>query len=391
MLKVNRNNLNKWELLLRVLSEEMPENNADFQAWLHACSENRELYKSLKGEAGEESGLDKDKIYSNISGMLPFDKKRPFLHIRRWFGYAAVVFLFLVSGAVIYNTIHQNPEPLQSVAKQSPDTLFEPGSRKAWLLSSGGGAPIALTDTFLIKKENGIIISNKAQGVVRFERSDDEVKQAEYHTIYVPKGGEYELLLADGSRVFLNSETKITFPSYFEGDRREVELTGEGFFEIEKMAKPFIVKTENMDIEVTGTSFNVSAYPDNRYVNTTLVEGSVTVCAGNERQLYYLSPGHHLHVDKISENVSVQEVGTDLYTAWVKGVFMFRNQPLHEILSQLSRWYDFTVEYEDSSIREMKFTGSAEKAKRPDYLFMLIESVTDIKYRSEGNRIVMYR
>ncbi|MDR0430280.1 MAG: DUF4974 domain-containing protein [Tannerellaceae bacterium] len=390
MLKVSRNDFNKWELLSRVLSEDISEDDVVFQSWLQESDENKELYKLLKGEVKEACGLDKDKVYGNLSEILLFNRKKHSVKMKQWFGYVALAFLLITSIAIVYDRMYGDSETGQSVTGQHSKNLFEPGTKKAYLLSSKGES-IDLTGTFLIKKEDGIIISNDIQGVVSFERSDQNIKDVEYHTIFVPKGGEYELLLADGSKVFLNSETSMTFPSYFGGDKREVELTGEAFFEIEKNSKPFIVKTINMSIEVTGTSFNVSAYSEDLYANTTLMDGSVSVYAGDKQNLYYLDPGYNLCMNKTSREISVQKVDTDIYTAWVRGIFMFRNQPLHEILSQLSRWYDFTVEYDDPSIRNMKFTGSAEKARNLDYLLTLIESVTDIKYRNEENKIIMYK
>lgn len=278
----------------------------------------------------------------------------------------------------------------QLIAEGEMSKNLEHGSTNAYLQSSRGQS-IDLSETFQIEKEDGAIISNDTLGIVSFEKNNSDVKEIESHTIYVPKGGEYELILADGSRVHLNSETHLTFPSYFDGDRRQVELTGEAFFEIKKSSRPFIVQTASMHIEVLGTTFNVSAYQDELFTNTTLVEGSVRVYTQNEDSSFSLKPGDNLHMDKVSNDVFIQKVNTDIYTAWVKGEFMFRNQPLNDIFTQLARWYDFTIEYEDPAIRDMKFTGSAEKVRSLDYLLTLIGSVTNLKYRQNGNHIIMYK
>ena len=141
-----------------------------------------------------------------------------------------------------------------------------------------------------------------------------------------------------------------------------------------------------------GTTFNVSAYKDEAYT-TTLVEGSVRIYTSDEEAAdsFLLKPGQNLFIDTSSEKVLIQKVDTDIYTAWVKGKFIFKNQSLDEILNRLSRWYDFTIEYEDPRIKQMKFTGSAEKARTLDYLLNLIEAVTDVRYRSEGNKIIMHK
>lgn len=390
MLNVDKNNFNKWELLLQVLSEEMSESDARFQEWLQEDEENRMLYRSLKGEGPEDERFDKDRVFGNISEILSFEQKKRVFIKKRWLGYVAGIALLIAAGWMIESQMEEEATPRQIAEVQTPEVVVEPGTKKAFLQSSQGES-IDLSETFQIENEDGTVISNNTQGVVSFEKNNEKVKEVERHTICVPKGGEYELLLADGSRVHLNSETQLTFPSYFDGETRTVELTGEAFFEVKKSTKPFIVQTASMHVEVLGTTFNVSAYRNEMFTNTTLVEGSVQVYTQNEANPYRLAPGHNLHTDKLSNEVSIQKVNTDLFTAWVKGEFMFRNEPLCDIFAQLSRWYDFTVDYEDISIKEMKFTGSAEKARSLDYLLTLIESVTDIKYKYEGNHIRLYK
>lgn len=390
MLNVDKNNFNKWELLLQVLSEEMSENDLRFQEWLQEDEDNRTLYRSLKGEGPEDERFDKDKVFGNISEILSFEQKKRVFIKKRWLGYAAGIVLLIAAGWMIEFQMKEEATPGQIAEVQTPVVVVEPGTKKAFLQSSQGES-IDLSETFQIENEDGAVISNNTQGVVSFERNNEKVKEVERHTICVPKGGEYELLLADGTRVHLNSETQLTFPSYFDGETRIVELTGEAFFEVKKSTKPFIVQTASMHVEVLGTTFNVSAYRNEMFTNTTLVEGSVQVYTQHETNPYRLAPGHNLHTDKLSNEVSIQKVNTELFTAWVKGEFMFRNEPLCNIFAQLSRWYDFTVDYEDISIKDMKFSGSAEKARSLNYLLTLIESVTDIKYKYEGNHIKLYK
>lgn len=247
-----------------------------------------------------------------------------------------------------------------------------------------------LSESFEIKKADGTIISNNNQGVISFRKTEHVAKTIEYQTIYVPKSGEYELILSDGSKVFLNSESQLTFPSYFEGDTRSVELTGEAYFEVKKDGKPFIIQTQGLTIEVLGTSFNINAYETNPYVNATLVKGSIRIRLPESQETFLLQPEHNFQLDKLSDEVSVQQVNTDVYTAWIKGEFMFRNQPLTEIFAQLERWYDFTIIYENSRIGKMRFTGSAEKARPLNYLLDQIQAVTDIQYRFDGDKIILH-
>lgn len=392
MLEIGKNNFSQWELLLKVLSGEMPENDPAFQRWLKNKKENRKLYQNLMGK-GRNNGIsfDKDKMFNNISDTIGLDvRKRILFYQKKWIKYIASFFALVsvgLSSYFILNNHNDTPTSIEYV--KTGKNIFEPGSKKAYLLSSKGET-IDLSESFEIKNEDGTIISNKSEGIVHFQQNEAVKKKVEQHTIYVPKGGEYELLLADGSKVFLNSESKLVFPSHFEEGTRQVELTGEAYFDVKKDSKPFIVKTADMQIEVLGTSFNVNAYPDNTLVNTTLVEGSVKVHVPNNPETFVLTPENNLTLHKSSNEISIRKVNTEIYTAWVKGEFVFRNQPLNEILTQLARWYDFTIEYENPAIKTMRFTGSAEKMRSLDYLLNQIQYVTDIEYKNEEDKIILY-
>jgi len=388
MLKIEKNITDKWNLLLKVLSDEIPENDSYFQHWLNEDSENRELYTSLKEGGDNDELFNKDQAFNTISNTLSLNTRRKTpLYQKKWFKYVtssvAVIALSII--ALNYFTFQENPVP-EKVEKN----IFDPGSKKAYLLSMKG-EKIDLSESFEVKKEDGTVISNKSEGVISFEKTKPVKKTIEQQTIYVPKSGEYELVLADGSKVFLNSESQLTFPSYFEGETRRVELTGEAYFEVKKDGKPFIIQTSDLSIEVLGTSFNVNAYQTNSYINTTLVEGSIRIRLPEKQESFLLQPDHNFRLDKLSDEVSVQQVNTDIYTAWVKGEFMFRNQTLAEIFGQLERWYNFKIIYENPDIAKMRFTGSAEKVRPLNYLLNQIQAVTDIQYKLEGDKIILYR
>lgn len=392
MMTIGKNNFPGWELLLKVLSGELSEKDPAFQHWLAENDENRKLYLQLKGKGKRQRlPFDKDKAFDNISDILDLNIRRriPFYQ-NPGFRYAASFLALVFIGLSAYLALRTtNGAPTAIEYARVEKNIFDPGTKKAYLLSSQGET-LDLSETFERKNNDGTIISNKSEGVVCFQQSEPTKKKVEQHTIYVPKGGEYELLLADGSKVYLNSETRLVFPSHFEGDTRLVELTGEAYFEVKKGAQPFIVKTPDMHIRVLGTSFNVNAYLDNLSANTTLVEGSVQINVPNKPGSYQLTPENNFSIDKSSSEVSIQKVNTEIYTAWVKGEFVFRNQPLGDIFAQLARWYDFEIEYERQNIPGLRFTGSAEKARSLDYLLEQIQSVTDIKYKNEGDKIILY-
>lgn len=388
MLKIEKNITDKWNLLLKVLSEEIPENDRHFQHWLNEDTENKKLYLSLKEGRKNEELFDKDKVFDIISSKLSLHPERKKnLYQKKWFKYSissvAVIALSII--ALNYFTLQENTTP-----EKEEKNIFDPGSKKAYLLSTQG-EKIDLSKSFEVKKEDGTVISNNSQGVISFEKTTPVKKTIEQQTIYVPKSGEYELVLSDGSKVFLNSESQLTFPSYFEGDTRSVKLTGEAYFEVKKNGKPFIIQTPDLTIEVLGTAFNINAYETNPYVNTTLVEGSIRIHLPENQETILLQPEHNFQLNKLSDEITIQQVNTDIYTAWVKGEFVFRNQPLTEIFAQLERWYDFKIIYKNPEIGKMRFTGSAEKARSLNYLLNQIQAVTDIKYRTEGDKIILYK
>lgn len=391
MLRIHRDHSGKWELLLKVLSEEMQEDDPVFRLWLEEDIEHEKLYLLLRGEKQIESELfDKNKVFDNISDMLCLNvNNRIHFYQRIWFRYAMLFVAVVTLGLSGYIILSDNHNPEQTAFVETRNSVFDPGSKKAYLLSSRGEL-VDLSESFDIEKEDGTVISNRSEGVIRFKKNKSEKKEIGYHTIYVPKGGEYELLLSDGSKVYLNSETRLVFPSGFEGDTRRVELTGEAYFEVKKDSKPFIVETTGLKIEVLGTSFNVNAYPDNPSLNATLVEGNIRLSLPDHPETYLLRPEENLNMNKMSGELFVRVVDTDIYTAWVKGKFVFRNQSLEDIFSQLKRWYDFVIVYENQDIKAMRFTGSAEKAKPLDYLLNQIQSVTDVKYKNEGDKIILY-
>lgn len=387
MLTINKNKFDQWKLLLKVLSNEIPENDPKFQCWLNEDPEHQKLYRTLQEKEDKEGLFDKDKVFHNISDKLSLNTENKIRFYQlSWFKYAisfAAIITLTLTG--IYFASQERETPV--LAEKN---IFDPGTKKAYLLSEEGET-IDLSKSFEVEKEDGTIITNQCEGIVSFQKAKPVPKAGEQQTLYVPKGGEYELILADGSKIYLNSETQLIFPSSFDGETRQVELAGEAYFEVKKDSKPFIIKTADMSIEVLGTSFNVNAYKTNPLINTTLVNGSIQIHLPDNPEAVLLTPENNFSLDKSTREISIQKVDTEIYTAWIKGEFVFRNQPLSDIFAQLTRWYDFTIAYEDPKIQEMRFTGSAEKSRSLDFLLNQIQSVTDVKYKNEGDKIILYK
>lgn len=317
-------------------------------------------------EGNSDGRFDKNEVFRNISNSLCLNaEKRTTKYSNRRIQYAVssvAIIAFILTGG--YFLFHQ-----QRIPEKVEKNIFDPGSKKAHLLSAKGDKR-DLSESFEMKQKDGSVISNDIQqGVITFQETVPAKKAVEQQTVYVPEAGEYELILSDGTKVFLNSESQLTFPTCFDGDSRLVELTG----------------------EVSGTSFNINAYKTNSYIDATLVEGSIRIRLPNKDETFSLHPNHNLRLDKLSDEISIRQVNTEIYTAWVRGEFIFRNQPLKEIFAQLERWYDFKIIYRHPEIAGMRFTGSAEKSRPLDYLLDLLQAVTDIHYKTEGGTIVLYK
>lgn len=208
--------------------------------------------------------------------------------------------------------------------------------------------------------------------------------------IFVPKGGEYVLKLSDGSSVYLNSESMIEFPVNFSGDKREVRVSGEVFFKVAKDKKhPFIVKTDKINVEVTGTQFNVKCY-EGENVQATLVEGGINVFFGKEKSKQVkITPNQQAEINVRSGKIEIKEVDVSLYTSWVNGIFKFRDQRLEDIVMVLSRWYDIEVFYRNQEIKDVILSGSFSKYSNVKDFFNALSLRKDIKADIKGKTIIL--
>lgn len=246
----------------------------------------------------------------------------------RWASAAAVI---IIIGTAAYLWNAQNVKPEIANVKSVPvinDVL--PGSDKA-ILTLSNGEKIELKSATLQTITDGRLAINNKDGKLIYGKTDIVV----YNTMTTPNGGQYQLTLPDGTHVWLNAASSITYPTAFTGNRREVSITGEAYFEVTKdPAKPFRVKTYKDSITVLGTNFNVHAYADESFVKTSLLEGSVKI--GNS----ILKPGEAYLNGKVSTANVTQDV------AWKNGLFNFNNADLPSVLRQLERWYDIRMRYE---------------------------------------------
>ncbi|UII31827.1 DUF4974 domain-containing protein [Fulvivirga ulvae] len=278
-----------------------------------------------------------------------------------------------------------NSEPETTLIAQQNGTPGLPGKKKA-ILRLSNGQTIELGD----KKHTGSMVDGSAIDItdasVRYNHKAQVGKAAvAMHEIIIPRGGEFTLVLADGTKIWLNSQSSLRYPAAFNGDKRIVELTGEAYFEVAHIkAQPFEVVTANQTITVLGTSFNVSHYPEDKEIVSTLVEGKVRVnTTGGSKTT--LSPGEQAVYNKSDNAITRRKVNVEKCIAWKNGLFYFENEPLEKIMTTLSRWYDIEVVYANPGQKQKRFTGTLKRYDTFENVIDLIEMTQDVKFRIKEN------
>ena len=341
-------------------------------------------YDQFDGEAEKIAPVPEEKLetlYRQIVQNIvrQNNERRIYVRTRRLFAVAAVLLLLLGTG--LYFTFH--------FGRPASGDMISPGRYQAELILSDGSC-LALDSTTTVTETNGALIKEHSQAALDYSRLTTQ-KPGTMNTIKVPLGGEYSVILSDGSQVWLNSGSSLKYPVVFGEDKREVFLTGEGFFKVTSSVVPFLVKTNRLDVKVLGTSFNVSAYEEDGDITTALVTGRIEVSGEQIPQAYQITPGHLLTYSKKDGEVSVAECDTEIYTSWMLGEFKFRDMKLGDIMTKLNRWYNCTIIYDDPVLKELRFSGAAEKDRPINYLLGMIETITDVRFEISEEQIFVKR
>lgn len=293
--------------------------------------------------------------------------------------YAAIVLVPLAAAAYLWTMFHP-AEPATEA-----ETPIVPGTFRAQLTLDDGRTVALDSAAFRSIGQLPEATVEVADRVLTYTRSDHAAPaEVKYNTLEIPRGGEYALQLADGSRVWLNAETRLRYPVAFAGTERRVELTGEAYFEVSKDAtRPFIVRANGVDVQVLGTSFNVAAY--GAEVVTTLVEGRVAVEAGSERVT--LEPDRQAVWD--GKQMEVRQVDASNYGLWRKGIFYFEDRRLEEILDALARWYGVEVFYVNPETKDMRFTVEIKRYENIDVILRRIAQTERVHFGVSGRTVTV--
>ena len=262
-----------------------------------------------------------------------------------------------------------------------------PGGVKA-ILQSEDGKMIDLTSSTSsrIVTSDGLVLVNDSLKGLRFDQSKSENQPMKYHTLAVPVGGEYHFTLADGTRVWVNSASEVRFPNCFSGGKREIYVKGEVYLEVARDEKhPFVVHAGENEVRVLGTRFNLTAYPDEQKVITTLVEGSVEF--RNNQSSIRLKPGEQSVLDRETNNLEKQKVDVSIYTSWVSGTFEYERMSLFDITRQLSRWYDVDIRFAAEELKHKRLAGVIYRDEELGFTIKVVERVANVRFIRENNTI----
>lgn len=380
----------KIYLIKASLDGELDEDDRkELNEWLRTSEENQEMYDRFRNKRllSERLGFyrqtDPEPDWKEIRRRT----QRISRH-ERWLQrltYAAVFIglLFMVS-LYIYRQKAEIPLP-ENIAINCDS--IRPGSRQAYIeLVTGEKIVLGEREKGLVKNVDGGMLKEGEEGLtmVGDDSVKNEVQEVEFNRVVVPRGGEYRLILADGTKVWMNSDSKFEFPTVFTGKERRVRLQGEAYFQVQRNEKmPFRIEVNGIEVAVLGTSFNIQAYGELMY--TTLVEGAVALNVGGDT--FRLSPGEEAKVNK--RKVRVQKVDVYERIAWKEGKFVFREKRLEEVMEILGRWYDVEICYRNAAVKDLHFTGNIPRHATISQVLQFLERTRLVHFSIAGRTVIV--
>ena len=357
--------------------EATPEEEKQIMDWAESSPENYQEY--LKERKIWNAIL----MYSvNPTIKATATHKRLFLSLYKYAAIAVIAF------GVGFYTLHNRNVPGDFLSHLSPMDISEP------VLLQNNQKYIALgAESFSLNEQKGIVNNNHTDRLLSYHQEDASRgfsfgKKRADNRLLVPQGQTYKLALADGTNVMLNAESELTFPSEFDTDRREVFLKGEAFFQVTHNEKaPFIVHTDQLDVQVLGTTFNVSGYNNENMLKVTLVEGSIRI--HQQGDSVKIRPNEQYNYNKNTREKRVQTVDTELFTSWVNDEYIFKDTTLDEIFNRINHWYMFDVTYESPSLKEKRFFLTIGRDASLDQIIQIINSTEEVCIEKKDNHIVV--
>ncbi|WP_316834903.1 FecR family protein [Pedobacter nutrimenti] len=358
------------------------EQQAYFDQWY--VQHEDELLELPEGYA-EDSLVIRDRMHSNLMDAVKLAEapsKKAFI---LWTKFIAAAVFLVVIGTVFYVN-RRNFLSTSVPVSQLADVVA--GSNKA-ILTLADGKKITLTDVSKgkISEQAGVQISKTRGGQVIYQVVGQQNNASNsYNTIETPNGGQYQVILPDGTKVWLNAASKLTYPVSFTGRaRREVTLGGEAYFEVAKdKSHPFLVESSGQEVEVLGTHFNISSYKEEPHTKTTLLEGSVKIRSAKGNAVV-LKPNQQAELN--GDHLQVKEVKAAYAVAWKDGYFMFNNENLETVMTRIARWYNVQVEFKDEAAKGGTYFGTISRYEDIAKVLKMLSRTELVTFELEGNTI----
>lgn len=357
------------------------EEKAIFDDWM-LNPENRKTFFELQHirwaihAIGISTKIDQTKSWEQLNKRLTHRRKT--IPFRSYAAIAAIVIVCLGISFRLFTGRYETQPDSVAVSRQTV-----PDQQQAVLTLSTGRQIILSGHLAPLTEKNGTTIHSTDKQLIY--NTTDTTSAVVYNTITVPRGGEYKLALSDGSAVWINSESEITYPANFGRDKREVLLKGEAFFEVQKdTTRPFIVQTNQFAIRVTGTRFNIRNYPREN-ASATLTQGSIQLEENN--RITRLLPGQQASL--IEGKVQVKEIDTEEAIAWRHGTFCFKQRRLESLLDEIARWYDIEIIYQDETTRNYHFTAWFRRSTPIRELIGILEKTQQIKLELKEKTLIV--
>lgn len=377
-----------WDIIAAAIHGEAlsDKENKVLRQWLEEHPEDRKIYDRLEDFYTENRVLGEinvNKAWEKNRRMLNQKKKVVRKRLYRSLGYAAGMILIIGMGTAFWFSHRSKMEKTYPVVAQLE---IRPGAPKALLtLASGEKIDLERNEKMAIRENAGWI--KNENHVLQYSSQNNESSVLEYHTLNIPRGGEYQLKLEDGTLVWLNSETQLRYPITFGKKERRLYLEGEAYFQVNKdPGRPFVVCAGGIDVTALGTEFNVLTTEDG--TEATLVEGSVKINT-DQGETQILSPSQQAVYDRASRSVEVRPVNTALYTSWKDGYYAFDKQPLQEIMNTLARWYDIQVFFGDQEVAILRFSGRLKRYENISNLLTMIKLTNDVNFEIKEKTIIV--
>ncbi|WP_257669399.1 FecR family protein [Parapedobacter tibetensis] len=381
------------QLLVKQLRGTLTDGEArEITAWLKLSDRNKQVYEELMNDHSRQVSLQEEpprpaeevlplllaKYHQRKSGILSDHGAQSIRRIRKWLSYAAAI---LVMATVTTWFLLRDRIGNQQSKIIDAEEILPGGSRAKLTLADGSTISLDEAKEGIIVNEGNISYSDESREIVNLQSGI-----VDQLVLTTPKGGTYQLILPDGSKVWLNAASTLKYPSAFTGRERVVELVGEGYFAVAKDArKPFKVISNGQEVDVLGTEFNISAYADEKEVKTTLVEGGVQIVNRQSETVNKLQPGEQSIIRGAATDIHTVDV--QQYTAWKDGFFYFNSTPLVDIIRQVGRWYDVEVDY-DGNTPALEFSGKIQRSLQLSQVLRILEK-GGVQFHLDGRKLVV--